>query len=572
MIVYLKNMAGYKIQHFKGMTYDQVRPIFEREYNSVQAFLKSDRDKEPSKKRAAKETLLPESFKKLRAEVEVSGSPSTQKDTPTIDPTKMSKEDVKDVLQIILVAEFKVESLHLRNSLEEVFTHQEEMELETTQTSTTAKLPVLKQGDYEMCRLRIEQNFQDAKTLFAAIQTRFGGNKATKKTQKTLLKQMYENFSVPSTDLPSEWNTHVVVWRNKLDLDTMSFDDLYNNFKIIEQEVKGTANSSLSSQNMAFVSSPTNTNEVNTDYGVSTVNTQASPGNTQASTASTKVSTTNLSDATVYAFLASQLNGSQLVHKDLIQIHEDDLEEIDLKWKLALLKEIASNAMVAIDGGSFDWSYMVDDEVLTNMAFMDFLDFELKHSTLDFSYPDVSLPLIVIFLPVFWKKFLVLILSNANFHFKSISSKSSSWICISNVTGTNKDYILMPLWKYCLLLDSSSKNASNDEPQPSSDVGKKDDDGVTIESGINDQERPENSTQDVNTLGPSINTVSTNVNTVGLSINIVSTNVNTVSLNINTVSLSVTTALLEATHADLFGDETKKCTLHIHLVHKKIFE
>ncbi|GJZ32209.1 putative ribonuclease H-like domain-containing protein [Tanacetum coccineum] len=114
--------------------------------------------------------------------------------------------------------------------------------------------------------------YKDAKTLFAAIQTRFGGNDATKKTQKTLPKQMYENFSAPSTEsldsifnrlqkivsqlailgenisqedlnlnflrsLPSEWNTHVVVWRNKPDLDTMSFDDLYNNFKIIEQEL-----------------------------------------------------------------------------------------------------------------------------------------------------------------------------------------------------------------------------------------------------------------------------------------------------------------------------------------------
>nr|GEV82472.1 hypothetical protein [Tanacetum cinerariifolium] len=72
MIVYLKNMAGYKIQYFKGMTYDQVRPIFEREYNHVQTFLKSDRDVEPTKKRVAKETLLQESFKKLRAEFEVS--------------------------------------------------------------------------------------------------------------------------------------------------------------------------------------------------------------------------------------------------------------------------------------------------------------------------------------------------------------------------------------------------------------------------------------------------------------------------------------------------------------------
>ncbi|GKG27817.1 hypothetical protein Tco_0406144, partial [Tanacetum coccineum] len=44
--------------------------------------------------------------------------------------------------------------------------------------------------------------------------------------------------------LHSEWNTHVVVWRNKPDLDTMSFDDLYNNFKNVEQEFKGIASSS----------------------------------------------------------------------------------------------------------------------------------------------------------------------------------------------------------------------------------------------------------------------------------------------------------------------------------------
>ncbi|GKD40917.1 putative ribonuclease H-like domain-containing protein [Tanacetum coccineum] len=103
------------------------------------------------------------------------------------------------------------------------------------------------------------------------------------------------------------------------------------------------------------------------------------------------------------------------------------------------------------------------------------------------------------------------------------------------------DYILMPLWKNGSQFDSSSKNASNDEPQPSSDAGKKDDEGVNKESGIDDQERPENSTQDINTVGPSINTASTNVNAG--------------SLNINIVSPTVTTAPLEATHADFSGDE-----------------
>ncbi|GJU55269.1 hypothetical protein Tco_1228983 [Tanacetum coccineum] len=99
---------------------------------------------------------------------------------------------------------------------------------------------------------------------------------------------------------------------NKPDLDIMSFDDLYNNFKIVKQEVKGTASSSSSSssQNLAFMSSTSSTNEVNTAYGVSTAN-------TQVSTASTQVSTANLMMTLFKHLLASQPKGSQLVHEDL---------------------------------------------------------------------------------------------------------------------------------------------------------------------------------------------------------------------------------------------------------------
>ncbi|GJX56127.1 putative ribonuclease H-like domain-containing protein [Tanacetum coccineum] len=121
----------------------------------------------------------------------------------------------------------------------------------------------------------------------------------------------------------------------------------------------------------------------------------------------------------------------------------------------------------------------------------------------------------------------------------SVGTKESAGIDHSSKeTGSSQDYILMPLWKDGSLFDYSSKNASNDELQPSSNAGKKDDDG-----GIDNQEGLENSSQDVNTAGPSINTASTNINTG--------------SLNINTVSTRVTTALLEATHANFFGDETE---------------
>ncbi|GJU53577.1 putative ribonuclease H-like domain-containing protein [Tanacetum coccineum] len=97
--------------------------------------------------------------------------------------------------------------------------------------------------------------------------------------------------------------------------------------------------------------------------------------------------------------------------------------------------------------------------------------------------------------------------------------------------GSSQDFILMPLWKESSLFYSSSKNASNDEPQPSGDAGNKDDEGVSKGNGIDDQERPENSTQGVNTVGQSINTASTNGNT--------------------------NNATLEATHADFFGDEAE---------------
>nr|GEX73370.1 hypothetical protein [Tanacetum cinerariifolium] len=58
----------------KGMNYEKVRPIFEKEYKKVQTLFKPDKDvEEPKKKIVVKETLLQESFKKLKA-VKVSGS------------------------------------------------------------------------------------------------------------------------------------------------------------------------------------------------------------------------------------------------------------------------------------------------------------------------------------------------------------------------------------------------------------------------------------------------------------------------------------------------------------------
>ncbi|GJZ76845.1 hypothetical protein Tco_0641517 [Tanacetum coccineum] len=107
---------------------------------------------------------------------------------------------------------------------------------------------------------------KDAKTLWEAIKAMFGGNKESKKMQKTILKQQYENFTASRSEglnktydrfqklisqleihgevisqedanlkllrsLPSAWNNISLIMRNKSDLDTLSMDDLYNNLK-----------------------------------------------------------------------------------------------------------------------------------------------------------------------------------------------------------------------------------------------------------------------------------------------------------------------------------------------------
>ncbi|GJW35059.1 hypothetical protein Tco_0057979 [Tanacetum coccineum] len=145
---------------------------------------------------------------------------------------------------------------------------------------------------------------------------------------------------------------------------------------------------------MAFVSSPSSTNEVNTAYGVSTANTQVNPASTQVSTASTQVSIANLSDDTVYTFLASQSNRSQLIYEDLKEIHEDDIEEMDLKWQLALLsmrtrrffqktgRKITINGSdtAGYDKSKLLMELVLDDEVPTNMALMAFSDSEFNKS------------------------------------------------------------------------------------------------------------------------------------------------------------------------------------------------
>nr|GEW75933.1 hypothetical protein [Tanacetum cinerariifolium] len=175
------------------------------------------------------------------------------------------------------------------------------MDQDSVHMMTATKFPMLKPCEYELWRMRMEQyiqmvNYYLWEVIKMAIEKRFGGNAATKKTQMNLLKQQYENFTASSPE-----NTHTIVWRNKPEIDTLSLDDLYNNLKIYKPEVKGTSSSNINTQNVAFLSSnSTNSTNggVNIAHGVTTANTQA-----------TVVNSTTI----------------------------DNLKEMNLRWQMAML-------------------------------------------------------------------------------------------------------------------------------------------------------------------------------------------------------------------------------------------
>ncbi|GJZ38068.1 hypothetical protein Tco_0584259 [Tanacetum coccineum] len=211
-------------------------------------------------------------------------------------------------------------------------------------------------------------NVPDAKSLWAAIKSRFGGNQESKKMQKNVLKHQFENFVTASNEtldkaydrfqklisqleihgayvskedinqkflrsLPPSWSQIALIMRNKPDIDEIDIDDLYNNLRVYEDEMKKSSTSSSNTENLAFISSENSgsTNTVNTvsgEHGVS-----AAVGTAFTS----QVSSTTCTHDVSCSFFAHPTTSPQLENEDFQQIDGDDLEELDLRWQVAML-------------------------------------------------------------------------------------------------------------------------------------------------------------------------------------------------------------------------------------------
>ncbi|GJT41586.1 reverse transcriptase domain-containing protein [Tanacetum coccineum] len=133
--------------------------------------------------------------------------------------------------------------------------------------------------------MRRFHGMDDAKEIWEAIRTRFGGNAKIQRKREAVFKQQFEAFTISSSEglelkdmtgfnnyftvrklivlkvstedanhkflrsLPPAWSNLVMTMRTKPDVDTLSIDDLYNNLMVFEQEIQGASKTFSSAQN-----------------------------------------------------------------------------------------------------------------------------------------------------------------------------------------------------------------------------------------------------------------------------------------------------------------------------------
>ncbi|GKD11727.1 retrovirus-related pol polyprotein from transposon TNT 1-94, partial [Tanacetum coccineum] len=197
-------------------------------------------------------------------------------------------------------------------------------------------------------------SYQDAKYLIESIEKRYRGNKESKKYS-------------------SKWKTHALIWRNKVEIETISLDDLYNNLKIYELELTG---SSSTSQNTA--------------HRVSTTHTQGRKLDINGQRVSFDKSKVECYNCHKHGYFARECRFPR----------NQEYKERENNTRTIVVETPTQNDLIAQDGiRGYDWSYQAKEEQPTNHVLMAFTSSGSSSSSDSEGYQSVPSPLLRNFIP-----------------------------------------------------------------------------------------------------------------------------------------------------------------------------
>ncbi|GKA07331.1 hypothetical protein Tco_0686555, partial [Tanacetum coccineum] len=243
--------------------------------------------------------------------------------------------------------------------------------------------------------MRRFHGMDDAKEIWEAIRTRFGGNANSKKMQKAVFKQQFEAFKISNSEglekgydrfqqllsqleahgaevstedanhkflrsLPSAWSNLAMTMRTNPEIDNLSIDDLYNNLRVFEQEIQGAPKTSSSAQNVAFVSqSKSSNNKVKSGFS----------GAYSSCTPST--SSTNIPEKEVLAGFADEIGMRVVKEKEQLQKTVDSWKDSSKNlWRLI------NSGMSSNDKLGLGFKIQPNNEVLSYEEEMNFSVFK----------------------------------------------------------------------------------------------------------------------------------------------------------------------------------------------------
>ncbi|GJU08853.1 putative ribonuclease H-like domain-containing protein [Tanacetum coccineum] len=211
-------------------------------------------------------------------------------------------------------------------------------------------------------------HLDDARDIWLAVKARFGGNEESKKMRKSMLKQEFFDFKVNESEglhkgydrfqkilsqlnqmqakhdnedcnmkflraLPPSWSQVAITLKTKGGLDYLSFDDLYNKLRTLEIDVKGG-----SSYDSRGTSAPTHSAFVS---AASTDSKMTYPDQSHSTTFTVPslihAASSNVIESVLHSFVAESDPQQQITYEDFDQIGKMDLEELDIKWQMAML-------------------------------------------------------------------------------------------------------------------------------------------------------------------------------------------------------------------------------------------
>ncbi|GJT27641.1 putative ribonuclease H-like domain-containing protein [Tanacetum coccineum] len=183
----------------------------------------------------------------------------------------------------------------------------------------------------------------DARYIWNAVKARFCGNAESKKMRKSMLKQEFSEFRISEAEGLHKGYDRMqkiitLTLKTKGGLELLSFDDLYYKLKTLEVDIKGY--STFSSSQSA---GPSHSAFVSTTSASKKISYAESPSYSSSTYTALSNSKTgshrfgNVIKDVLQSFVADTEPEQQLAYEDFEQIEKMDLEEMDLKWQMAML-------------------------------------------------------------------------------------------------------------------------------------------------------------------------------------------------------------------------------------------